>query len=328
MRRRLLLREPSLVATVEVQAARGRPARRPSTWAGAEARTACLENPAVQAVRPIVRGRVAHPGALDLVLESLLRQARAGYGLSRFFPAMTGLLVPYGLTEEERLRARDVALRHGLSGVHVIDQQAAAAEGSGLNFQDPGGRMVVDFGGGKTSVTVLSMGGVVASHWSDTGSLDLDEALSRYVERRHRLRISQFEAERIKIEIGSVYPGERPRGIDVVGVQTRSGNPHKVSMDDGEVRDVLIDGCEPLVQALQQGFKTVPPELASDILRAGVTLLGGGALLRGLPEFLGERTGLRFHVVDDPLNAVVRGAVRVLWASTRADDEERAAKGG
>jgi rod shape-determining protein MreB len=311
------------VATLDVQSPRGKTVRR-TTWVGEEARTAARESPAVQVVRPVVRGRIGAHEALDLVLEPLLRRARAAFGLSRFFPAMTGLLAPSGLTDEESLHVREAGLRHGLSGVRLIDQAAAAAEGCGLSSDAPGGHMVVDFGGGKTCVTVLSMGGIVARHWSGTGSLDLDSAIVAYAERRHRLRISQFEAERIKHEIGSVYPLKQPRATEVIGVQSRSGNPHKIGMDDSEVRDVLIDACEPLVQALQQGFKTVPPEMASDILRDGVMLAGGGALLPGLPEFLGERTGLRFRVVEDPINAVIQGAVNLLWASARAEDEEHA----
>ena len=304
---------------------RGRPARRLGTWTGA---AALAEYPSAQTIRLVKHGRVARPELLDLLIESMLRRARSGLGWTRFFPAATGVLVPPGLSEEERMRLADVALRQGLAGVRLVDLTAAAAEGGGVAKDDPRGRMVVDFGGGKTCITVLSMGGIVSWHWSKAGSLALDEALAAYVARRYQVRISPIEAERVKIEIGSVYPLDQPRAREVVGVQNRSGNPHKVSLDDSEVRDVLTDGCEPLVQALHQGFKAVPPELASDILREGVVLAGGGALLRGLPDFLEERTGLRFRVAHDPINAVLRGGMALLVADGRAGEEGPAAGQG
>jgi rod shape-determining protein MreB len=279
-------------------------------------------------IQPVSHGRVADDEALDLLLEALLRRARAGFGWTRFFPSATGLLAPPGLSEEERLRLRDVALRQGLSAVRLIDLAAAAAQGSDLALKEPRGQMVVDFGGGKTCVTTLSMGGIVACHWSKGGSQALDEALAAYVEQRYQVRVSLFEAERAKIAIGSVYPFERPRALELFGIQMRSGSPHRVSLDDSEVRDVLADACEPLVQALQSGFRAVPPELASDILREGIVLAGGGALLPGLPEFLEERTGLRFRLARDPINAVMRGALSLLWAGPRAGDEGSAKQGG
>ena len=320
-------REPALAARPDVPQGRSRAAKRATLLTGEEARTALSEQGGLQAVRPIRHGRVQHPEALDLLLEGMLRRARWAAGWTRWFPSVTGMLVPPGLSQEDRMRSRDLALRQGLGHVRLIDMALAPAHGCGLALNQPGGQMVVDIGGGKVCLAALSMGGVVAWHWSETGGLSLDEALAAYVERRYQVRISLFEAERVKVEFGSVYPQDRPRAMEVYGVQTRSGLYQKVTLDDSEVRDVLSDACEPLVQALHQGFKAVPPELASDILRAGVVLTGGGALLPGLTDFLSERTGLTYRVAHDPVNATLRGAQTLLWMGWRSGDSDLTASG-
>jgi rod shape-determining protein MreB len=326
-RRREPYREPALAARPESAPGRSRVTKRAMTWTGDAAVTALREQPGLQALRPIVHGRVRQADVLDLLLEGMIRRARGAAGWSRWFPSMTGLLVPPGLSGEDRMRSRDLALRHGLGHVRLIEMTLASAHGCGLALNEPGGQMVVDIGGGKVCVTALSMGGVVSWHWAETGGLDLDAALALHVERRYQVRISLFESERVKLDVGSAYPLDQPRAMEVYGVQTRSGLYQKVTLDDSEVRDVLADACEPLVQALHQGFKAVPPELASDILREGVVLTGGGALLPGLTDFLAERTGLRFRVARDPVNATLRGAQTLLWLGWRSGDTDVTAGG-
>jgi rod shape-determining protein MreB len=326
-RRGLLWREPALAACPEAVPGRTRAAKRTPLWAGAAAQAALGEHPGLRAVRPIVHGRVRDPEALDVLLESVLKRARAAAGWSRWFPSITGLVVPPGWAEDERMLWRDLALRQGMGHVRLIDLALAVAHGCGLALDEPGGQMVMDLGGGKVCLAALSMGGVVSWHWCETGGLSLDEALADHVARRYQVRISPFEAERVKLELGSVYPQAEPRVVEAYGVQTRSGLYQKIVMDDSEVRDVLSDACEPVVQALQQGFKAVPPELASDILREGIVLAGGGALLPGLAEFLSERTGLSFRVAHDPRNAVMRGAQALVALGGRYAEPEPAARG-
>ena len=257
-------------------------------------------------IRPVRYGRVVDGEALDALLEPLLRRAR-----SRGFPpalrTRAALLVPPGLDDEEQLRLKEIGLRHGLGTMRLLDAATAAARGAGLALNEPGGQMVIDIGGGKVCVAAVSMGGVVSWHWSEFGGEELDLALMEYMESRYQVRVSQREAERVKLELGSVYPFKEPGRIEAVGFQTRSGLEQKVGLDDGELRDVLVDACEPLVQAIEHGFKVVPPEVASDIFHAGVALVGGGALLWGLPKFLEERTGLPFRVAPEPLDALIRG---------------------
>jgi rod shape-determining protein MreB len=164
-------------------------------------------------------------------------------------------------------------------------------------------------------VVVFTLGSRVAWHWCPQGGRDLDEAIMAHVEHRHRLRLHPGTAEAIKLALGSVYPRARPETLEIPGFDTATGVEKKVTLDDNELRDLLIDGCEPLVMAIHQSFDGVPPELAADISQGEITLVGGGALLSGLPLFLAERTGLRFRVADDPINAAIRGA----FAHLRAD---------
>ena len=320
-------REPAMVARPAAPQGRSRAARRSAVWTGVAALAALHEPGTLQAIRPIQHGRVLFPEDLDLLLEAVLRHARGAANWTRWFPSATGLLVPPGLSREDSMRSRDLALRQGLGRVRLIDMPLAMAHGCGLALNQPGGRMVMDIGGGKVCLAALSMGGIVSWHWSETGGFSLDEAQAAYVERRYQVRISLFEAERVKMEFGSVYPQDRPRATEVFGLQSRSGLYQKVTLDDSEVRDVLSDACEPLVQALHQGFKAVPPELASDILNEGVVLTGGGALLSGLTDFLAERTGLTFRIAHDPLNATLRGAQSLLWMSGRQGESDLAASG-
>jgi rod shape-determining protein MreB len=320
-------REPALAARPELPPGRARTGKRAMMWTGEAALIALREQSGLRAVRPVQHGRVVNPEALDLLLEGMLRRARGAAGWTRWFPSVTGMLVPPGLSRENRMRSRDLAQRQGLGHVRLIDMALAPAHGCGMALNEPGGQMVVDIGGGKVCLAALSMGGIVSWHWSETGGIALDEALARHVERRYQVRISLFEAERVKLEFGSVYPQDRPSTMEVYGLQTRSGLYQKVTLDDSEVRDVLGDACEPLVQALHQGFKAVPPELASDILREGVVLTGGGALLPGLTDFLAERTGLTYRIAHDPINATLRGAQSLLWLGWRSGESDLTASG-
>ena len=269
-------------------------------------------SPKPELISPVRHGRVANSEAMDSLLEGLLHEARGGHWLSWIIKGTTGLVTPPILDDEERLRLEDLAHRHGLTSTRLIDLGQALAGGCGIDPQRPRGQMVIDIGGGKTFIAVYSLGGIVAWHWADVGGEILDQGLADYVERRYQIQLPPEEAERVKIELGSVYPQERPQRTDALGVQTRSGLPQKITLDDSEVRDVLVDGCERLVLAIHHGFKKVPPEMTSDIALDGVILCGGGALLRGLPDFITERTGLPVRLAPDPINASIRGGAGLM----------------
>ncbi len=239
----------------------------------------------------------------------LLEEAPIG-GVRALLPGYRVCLpLPPGTTEAQR-RLHHQALRgFGLKTIQVADAALAAAWGCGMDISGVGGSMVMDLGGGKTSIAAFTMGEPVARHWFPFGGADLDQAIARHVEERFRVRLTPSQAERVKLSIGSLYPlGER-RTLALSGEDTANGVVKNFTVDDNEIRDVLVDACEPLVMNIQQGFEQLSPELAADIVQKGVVMVGGGALMPGLPEFLHDRTGIRFAPAADPVHAIIQGGV-------------------
>lgn len=265
----------------------------------------------VRIVRPVARGRIADVEALDWVLRRLYRRAPIGY-LRKTVLGVRMLLVgsPH-LTEQEEAGFRELLRDYGFSRVPIVSAPLAAALGAGIDPERSLGQMVIDIGAGHTTVATFTLGSIAAWHWAPTGGYDLDQAVAEHLQRRHRIRVHPLVAEAVKCRLGSVYPLSKPASLDVVGFDPATGVEKKVALDDNDLRDVLIDGCEPLVLAIHQSFEGVPPELAADIAQGEITLVGGGALLAGLPEFLAERTGLRFRVAPDPVDVAIRGALLV-----------------
>lgn len=260
---------------------------------------------------PIERGRLANPTAMDLLLHALLGHIRRAARFSLSLGRESAVVLPPGLSAAERFAFKALLDNVGLAA-QVIEAPLAAAHACGFNPGDREGRMLVEVGGGKSYAAMFTLGEVVAQYGCPFGGEDLDAVLSHYIEQRHRLTLPIAAPEAIKLAIGSVYPRVRPETLTVAGTDTRSGFEKKVLLDDNEVRDVLIDACEPLVLAIQHCLADMPAELAADIERNGVVLVGGGSLLEGFPEFLSERVGLAFHRAEDPLDATILGAQALL----------------
>ena len=267
--------------------------------------------PHLEIVMPVRRGRVVDVYAMELVLKRAMSMAVSrwsGFGL-RYVGA---LLATPDLPEDEIARMRAILIDVGFSRMHIIEAPFAAARGGGLDINRPQGRMLIDLGGGTTWFAVFTMGDLATWWQADLGGEDLDEAIVRYIADRYRRSISLETAEQIKLNIGSVYPTHEAQTMSVTAYDLLNGEGKKLYLGDSEIRDVLVDSCETLLMEFQRGFEEVPPELAGDIARYGVTLVGGGSLLEGLPSFLKERTGLNFTTDPDPANAAVRGARELL----------------
>ena len=309
-----ILREPCLISLAPRKAPSGKkqPSAPPQFRLQAVGSDVTLalgsEENGVRLVHPINRGRIADVEALELVLRKLVAQAEINPVRKALFGLRMTWLTALHLEERERMRYEDLLKDFGFNRIHQLDAPVAAARGAGLDTGQSRGQMLVDIGGGQTTAVVFTLGSIAAWHWSPTGGRDLDESIAAHVLRRYRMRLHPNIAEDIKLALGSVYPRARPETLDISGADTVTGVEKKVTLDDNELRDVLIDGCEPLVMAIHQSFDGIPPELAADILQGEIMLVGGGALLSGLPEFLAERTGLHFRVAEDPINAAIRGA--------------------
>lgn len=299
-----LYRVPSQAKITAVPAAPLPSARRSATRPANRPR----ENEAEQVlVMPVQHGKVVDAFAMEQVLKRVVK--KAGTRWAFLAPrSVAALLVSPALPEEEISRMRAILIDVGFSRMNLIHAPFAAARGCGLPTDIPQGRMLMDLGGGKVYFAIFSMGELAAWWQEDFGGQDLDEAIVRYIARRYRASISRDAAEQVKLSIGSVYPAEKPQSMEVTAHDLFTGEGRQLSLGDSEIRDVLSDAFETVLLGFQRGFEDVSPEIAGDIARYGVILLGGGALLQGLPAFLAERTGLEFRLATDPSDAAVLGA--------------------
>jgi rod shape-determining protein MreB len=196
--------------------------------------------------------------------------------------------------------------------VFLVEESMAAAVGSGLPVSQPVGSMVVDIGGGTTEIAILSLGGTMYSHAIRIAGDEMDEAVQRYVKQRCGLEISIFEAERVKVTIGSLLKHTPPLTMTVFGRDVSTGMPRAMVLDNEVVRAALQEPICAIVGAIYTALENVSPEVAQDILANGVHLAGGGAMLRGLAEKLTEKSGIPFIRDSDPLTCVVRGVGRLI----------------
>lgn len=274
-----------------------------------------MARPGVRIASPVERGRLADPQALHLLVENLLKRLRFSSAFSFASALRTALVIPARLSDAEHARFRDFARDLGGGRPLLVEGPFAAAEGLGLDVGANRGRMLVDIGGGKTAIALLSLGGLAASGWAPFGGEDVTEALRKFAARRWQIDLTWSAAEQAKQVLGSVYPRPQMQNLAVSGTDIRTGFEKKAIVDDNELRDVLIDACEPLVMAIQRTLGEMPAELAGDLAEDGVLLYGGGALLYGLADFLTERFGLPFRLAEDPVHVSVRGAQALLLKS-------------
>ncbi len=299
--RGIVLAEPSVVAmdsrTREVHAV------------GLDAQRMIGRTPAsISAERPLRHGVIA-----DFeVTEAMLRHFMQKVLPSRFSHPRVVMCAPSGITDVERRAVEEASRSAGARAVHLIEESLAAAIGSGLPVAEPVGHMVVDIGGGTTEVAVISLGGIVLSTSLRVGGHDLDDAITAHMRSEHRMAIGTRSAEEIKLAVGSAGPCEEDLHTTVRGRDLMSGLPREVALDGDEVRRALEAPVDEILGAVQGTLEQTPPELASDIARHGILLAGGGGLLRGLAERIGEETGMSVVVAGDPLNCVAYGAGAML----------------
>jgi rod shape-determining protein MreB len=299
--RGIVLNEPSVVAFNT---------RRGSIEAvGTDARDMLGRSPPhITPVRPMRNGVIADFDALEKMLSAFLR--RASLGAWRRQRLIIG--VPTEITSVERRAVRESAVRVKAAGIQLVDEPMAAAVGVGLPVTEPTGSMIVDIGGGTTDIAVISLAGVVYGRSVRVAGNSMDEAIEQYMRRAHGLLIGERTAEQIKIEIGSAAPLDAPRQMEVSGRHLSEGVPRTVLVTDAQVREALEEPVRAIVQAVGGALEQMPPELSADIYDRGMTLTGGGAMLKRLDCRLRAETGLPIHVAADPLFSVVLGAGRLL----------------
>ena len=293
----ILIREPSVVA-VDI--------RTDNVLAvGAQAKEMIGRTPgSIVAVRPLKDGVIANFDITAIMLKHFIQKA-IHKGLFR--RARVVICIPSGVTEVERRAVRDAAYKAGAADVDLIEEPMAAAIGAGLPVEEPTGSMVVDIGGGTSEVAVISLGDIVTAVSARVAGDKFDEAIISYVKRKYNLLIGERTAEEIKIRIGSAYPYEDEGSMEIKGRNLVDGLPKNVEMSALEVREALSDSVQTIVEVVKSTLEKTPPELSADIIDHGITLTGGGALLRGLDILLSQETGMPVHVAERPLDCVADG---------------------
>ncbi len=298
--------EPSVVA-VQNDGVTG---RRRVVAVGSEAKNMLGRTPdSITAVRPLKDGVIADFEITEEMLRRLIRKVRSPRALVR--PRII-VCVPHGLTEVEKRAVRESAESAGAREVYLIEEPMAAAIGAGLPITEACGNMILDIGGGTTEIAVISLKGIVYSRSVRVGGDKMDEAITQYVRRRHNVLIGERTAEQIKLTIGSALPTGENKSIEIRGRDLVQGVPRSVTVCEDEIRDALVEPINQILEVIRIALEKTPPELASDIVEKGITLTGGGALLRNFDKLLSRQTGLPVVLVDDPIAAVVIGSGAVL----------------
>jgi len=297
----IVLSEPSVVAVH--RDARG---TKKVLAVGAEAKKMLGRTPGnIEAVRPLRDGVIADFDITEVMLRHFIQRVHNRRTLIR--PRII-VSIPSGITQVERRAVRETVESAGAREVYLIEEPMAAAIGAGLPIMDPISSMVVDIGGGTTEVAVISLAGIVYSKSVRCAGDRIDEEIVQYLKRKYSLLIGERSGEIIKTTIGSAFPDNEIRKVDVKGRDLISGIPKIIEANSEEIREAIMEPISLIVDAVKDALENAPPELAGDIVDRGITLTGGGALLRNLDLLLKEETGLPVTVAEDPLSTVVRGA--------------------
>ena len=220
--------------------------------------------------------------------------------------------VPTCITQVEKKAVIEASLMSGVREVHLVEEPMAAAIGVTIPVHKPEGNMIIDIGGGTSDVAIISLSAIAFGESIRLAGDEINEAIVRYIRLKHHLNIGIFEAERVKIEIGSAYPLIEPLTTEVKGLNVETGIPTSISINDEEIRDAMTEPLSNIITVVMRALEKTPPELSADIHSNGIYLTGGGAKIRGLDKLIEERTTLKVYIPKDPLLSIVKGAGAVL----------------
>jgi len=258
----------------------------------------------ITAIRPLKDGVISDFEITEAMLTYFIRKVN---GKTRFVRPRVVISIPSGITAVEKQAVFQSAERAGARKTYLIEEPVAAAIGAGLPFAEPTASMIVDIGGGTTEVAILSLAGIAVCESVRVAGDDFDEAIINHMKKSYNLMIGEQTAERIKIEIGSAAPTGPETTMEVRGRDMISGLPRKTVITSEEVREALREPNSAIIEAVTRTLERAEPELAADLVENGITIAGGGALLRGLCAIITNATGLEARVADDPLTCVARG---------------------
>ena len=287
---------------------------------GEEARLMLGRTPGnIVAVRPLRQGVISDYTVTEKMLSYFISRT-VGKSLFGRKPRIS-VCVPSGATEVEKKAVEDATYQAGAREVSIIEEPVAAAIGAGIDIAKPCGNMIVDIGGGTADIAVISLGGVVVSNSIKVAGDDFDEAIVRFMRKKHNLLIGERTAEEIKINVGTVYKRPENLTMDVRGRNLVTGLPKTVTVTSEETEEALREPAYQIVDAVHNVLERTPPELAADISDRGIVLTGGGSLIQGLEELIEEKTGINTMTAEDPLTAVAIGTGK--YIEYLADDDKK-----
>lgn len=264
----------------------------------------------ITAVKPLVGGVVSDFEVTEEMLAYLIRKAEANF--KKLLGPRVVVGVPCNVTNVETRAVRDATKNNGARAVYIVEEPMAAAIGVRLPINEPIGNMIVDIGGGTSDIAVISLGGIVRSKSLKIAGEKFNEDIMSYMRGEFKILIGEKTAEALKIAIGSALPLGAPLEAPIKGRDLITGLPREVIVSDANVREAIAVSIDHLIESVKEVLETTPPEIVSDVMTRGLYLVGGGALLKGLPELLAESLKLPVHVAEDPMTAVARGAGIIL----------------
>lgn len=298
----VVLNEPSVVA---IDKNTGRLLK-----VGAEAQAMLGRTPGnIVAIRPLRDGVISDYDMTERMLKEFIRKVTGGFHL---FPPRIMVCVPSGITEVEERAVIDAGRQAGARRVYLIEEPVAAAIGAGIDITKPDGHMVVDIGGGTSDIAVISLSGVVESASIKVAGDQFNEAIVKYMRRKHNILIGERTAEQMKMEIGCVYPKEEEATIEIKGRCLMTGLPKTITVNSTEMMEAFEEPVERILEAVQNVLERTPPELVADISNNGIVMTGGGSLVDGFDKLITARTGIHTVVAEDAISCVAEGTGKSL----------------
>jgi len=299
----VVLNEPSVVAVVDEKG------KKSVIAVGDEAKTMLGRTPGnIQAIRPLKNGVIADFIVTEEMIKHFIKKV---HNRKSFANPRILICVPTGSTPVERKAIQDSALAAGARRVQLIEEPIAAAIGANLPIQEATGSMVVDIGGGTTEIAVMSLGGVVYSNSLRVAGDSMDQALIQFMRKKFNLLIGDASAEKLKKEIGTAMATSN-NTYQVKGRDIRSGTPKEISLKEEDTAEALSPILSQIMAGIKDALENTPPELSADLVDMGLTLTGGGALLKNMDKFIAKETGLPVQIADDPLACVAIGTGKAL----------------
>jgi rod shape-determining protein MreB len=302
--RGIVLREPSVVA-IDKNTNR-------LLAVGEEARRMLGRTPGnIIATKPLREGVISDYQVTERMLKYFLGKVCRN-SLFKLFKPRVMICVPSGVTEVEKRAVEDAAVQAGARKTYLIEEPIAAAIGAGIDITKACGSMVVDIGGGTTDIAVISLGGTVVSSSTKIAGDKFDEAIVRYMRKKHNIMIGERTAEEMKIQIGTAFPRTQEVSMDVRGRNLVSGLPKTIRITSTEIADALDEPVSSIIEAVHAVLERTPPELAADISDRGIVMTGGGCLVYCLDKLLQQRTGINVIIAEDAVSCVALGTGKVL----------------